>query len=189
MKSRLSILITSLLLSLFLFAVTAFLQWEDWFSKSDVETVEGQPDMVAHTLEQWSFNEDGAKQYQLLADTMQQFVNQNRNLMNKPSVLFFEGITPSWKTRANQAVSDATNHTLHLSGQVVIEQKSVDEPATLETDTLVLYPKTYHASTEDQVIIRRTGVYIEAIGLDADFNANKITLRTNVTSIYEPDKL
>jgi len=38
------------------------------------------------------------------------------------------------------------------------------------------------------VVIRQTGVYIEATGLDADLTNNRITLKTNVTSIYDPEK-
>lgn len=145
--------------------------------------------MIANAVEQWSFDENGIKKYQLFADTMQQFVTQNQNIMYKPSILFFDGLLPSWKTSANEALSDTTTETLHLAGNVTIEQKSVEEAATLKTNTLILHPKTSYATTDDQVIIRKPGIYIEAIGLDADLNSNKITLRTNVTSIYEPEKL
>ena len=58
----------------------------------------------------------------------------------------------------------------------------------METDTLILYPEKSYATTEDKVIIRQQGIYIEAIGLDADLNHNRITLRKNVTSIYEPEE-
>ena len=62
------------------------------------------------------------------------------------------------------------------------------ETVTLETETLELFPRRSYASTDDKVIIRQTGVYIEAVGLNADLNENRITLRQNVTSIYEPEE-
>ena len=63
----------------------------------------------------------------------------------------------------------------------------MEQGATLETETLLLYPERSFATTDDKVIIRQQGIYIEAKGLEADLNNNRLILKNNVTSIYEPE--
>jgi len=192
MKPRSTLIVISLFLSAFLVAVITFTKWDEWFGSGAVsDTIKGHPDMVATTVEQISYTADGAKQYQLFAASMQQFISSNRSLMDQPSILFFDGVQPSWNTQSRQALSDNEGEKLHLTGDVTIEQRGVNESeaARLETQTLILYPKASYATTDDKVVIRKTGIYIEATGLDADLNENRITLREDVTSVYEPNKL
>lgn len=89
---------------------------------------------------------------------------------------------------ADEAHSDAQGDKLFLHGNVVVVQQGVERAAIMETPTLTLYPRTSQASTNDKIVIRQQGLYIEALGLDADLNTNKLTLKSQVTSIYEPEK-
>ncbi len=182
-------LITSGFLSLFLLAIYAFMNWDQWFTnKLDNINDEGSAEMTAETVRQISFNEQGEKHYLLEADSMVQYIKLDQNLLVRPKVLFFKEQLPSWQTESAEAVSINKGDKLLLTGQVKIQQKSVDPAATLETETLTLYPDRYFATTEDKVTIRQRGAYIEAIGMEADLNNNKLILRQKVISIYEPEK-
>ena len=189
MKPRTQLISISFVLSIVVAGLYAFIQWDDWFSDKSIPlSAANQPDLIALTVQQSSFNDHGERQYQLKAESMLQFLETNRNLMIKPDITFYQDRVPSWTTTAKEAVSDNTGEALNLSGNVTIRQQNVPKSATMETDTLILYPEKSYATTEDKVIIRQQGIYIEAIGLDADLNHNRITLRKNVTSIYEPEE-
>lgn len=189
MKPRLQLISISFVLTLLLAGLYAYTQWDDWFSNAKIPLSGlNQPDMIALAVQQTSFDKQGERKYHLSAESMLQYLEADRNLMIKPDITFFQEREPSWTTTAAEAVSNSQAETLNLSGNVRIQQKGVQKAATMETETLILYPDKSYATTEDKVIIRQEGIYIEATGLDADFNDNRITLRKNVTSIYEPEK-
>lgn len=189
MKPRLQLISISFFLTIVVGGLFAYSQWDDWFGKTTAPMSGlNQPDMIALSIQQTRFDDSGERQYQLSAESMLQYLEANRNLMIRPDITFFQDRKPSWTTTASEAVSDSTGEALNLTGNVVIQQKGVDKAATMETETLKLFPEKSYATTDDKVIIRQEGIYIEAIGLDADLNDNKMTLRTNVTSIYEPEK-
>lgn len=189
MKPKAQLILTSVFLALFVAGVYTYMKWDQWFNHKEI--ISGnheQPDMVAIDLQQLSYNKQGEKEFLLNAESMLQYLKSDRNVMVKPTITFFEEQKESWKTSAASATSDNEANQLHLSGNVVIVQQGVKEAAILETETLELFPRTSYATTDDKVVIRQTGVYIEAIGLDADLTNNRIILRQKVTSIYEPEK-
>ncbi|MAR89871.1 MAG: LPS export ABC transporter periplasmic protein LptC [Pseudomonadota bacterium] len=189
MKPKTQLILTSLLLGLMVVGLYAYVMWDQWFQpRANITAQNDQPDMVAKNLVQQRFDDQGAKSYRLQAESMEQFISRDRNVMARPIITFFEQQQPSWRTRADTAVSDTKVNRLDLTGNVSIEQQGVSEAAVMETQTLALYPRRSYATTDDRVVIRQTGVYIEATGLDADLTNNRITLKTNVTSIYDPEK-
>lgn len=189
MKQSLQATLTSMLLGLMIVALLSYSGWDEWFESEPAQTgEEAQPDLVALLVEQISFDERGNKQYQLHAARMLQFIDANENHMFRPDVLVFKDQVPAWKTMADEARSDAQGDKLFLHGNVVIVQQNVERAAIMETPTLTLYPRTSQASTNDRIVIRQQGIYIEALGLDADLNTNKLKLKSQVTSIYEPEK-
>lgn len=189
MKPNTQLLLTSFFLALLVLVIMAYMRWDKWFHAEETLTnVTRQPDMIAIDLKQLSFDENGDKEFLLNAESMLQYLSDDQNIMVKPTITFFEQQQASWKTSALSATSDADASKLNLSGNVIIEQQGVKEAAILETEKLELLPRTSFASTEEKVVIRQRGVYIEAIGLDADLTNNRIILRKNVTSIYEPEK-
>ncbi|HVL01461.1 MAG TPA: LPS export ABC transporter periplasmic protein LptC [Dongiaceae bacterium] len=189
MKQSIQATLSSLLLGLMIVALLSYSGWDEWFESEPTQPgEEAQPDLIALKVEQVSFDEQGNKQYLLHAERMLQFLEANENHMFRPDVLIFREQTPAWKTTADEARSDATGEELLLEGNVTIVQQGVERAATMETPTLTLYPRTSQASTKDKVVIRQPGIYIEAMGLDADLNTNKLTLKRQVTSIYEPAK-
>jgi len=189
MKPKTPLILTSLVLALFALGTFAYARWDQWFHREEIMSEDyEQPDMVAISLQQLSFDEQGNKEFLLDAQSMLQYLSSDRNIMVKPTITFFAQQQPSWKTSALNATSNTDASQLHLSGNVVIEQQGVKDAAILETDTLVLYPRKSYASTDDKVEIRQHGAYIEAQGLDADLTNNRIILRKNVTSVYEPEK-
>lgn len=189
MKQSLQATLTSMLLGLMIVALLSYSGWDEWFESEPAQTgEEAQPDLVALLVDQTSFDEQGNKQYQLHAARMLQFIEANENHMFRPDVLVFKDQLPAWKTMADEAHSDAQGEKLFLHGNVVVVQQGVERAAIMETPTLTLYPRTSQASTNDKIVIRQQGLYVEALGLDADLNTNKLTLKSQVTSIYEPEK-
>ena len=189
MNQNLQTLLTNLLLGAFVIALLSYADWESWFeSDSIAESQEAQPDLIAYTVEQVRFNKDGQKHFLLKAEQVQQFLDTDSNLILRPDLLLYREQIPAWKTTADEGSSDGMGEAIHLRGNVLIEQQGDDSPATLQTDTLIVSATTSHATTEDKVVIRQTGILIEAVGLDADLNDNRLKLKHQVTSIYEPEK-
>jgi LPS export ABC transporter protein LptC len=189
MNQNLQTLLTNLLLGAFVIALLSYADWESWFeSDSIAESEEAQPDLIAFAVEQIQFNKKGEKHFLLKAEQIQQFLDNDRNLIIEPDLLLYREQQPAWKTTAREGSSDAQGDNIHLRGGVQIQQQGRDNGAILETDTLTLSATTSHAFTDDKVVVRQTGILIEAEGLEADLNENKITLKSRVTSIYEPAK-
>jgi len=189
MTQNLQSLLTSLLLGAFVIALLGYSDWENWFeSESSATGEDTQPDLITYQVEQIRFNKEGQKHFLLRAEQIQQFLDADRNLIIRPDLTLFQGQAPAWKTTASEGSSDALGEEIHLRGNVTIEQQGRTNPATLETDTLTLSATASRATTEDRVFIRQHGIYIEALGLEADLNNNQITLKSQVTSIYEPEK-
>lgn len=188
------ILVLNLMLALALGAMYIHQKWDGWFAPDDVIRSDIElPDLIAVTVEQSNFDEHGNKEYDIKAESMLQYLEADHNLMIRPNITLFQDKVATWQTSSAEAVSDNEGEQLNLSGNVVIKQvnyadKGLKEAPTLETDTLLLMPRKSYATTDDKVVIRQTGVYIEAIGLEADLNTNRITLKEKVTSIYEPEK-
>lgn len=189
MNQNAQTILTSLLLGAIVIALLSYAEWERWFESNSVSSSEeAQPDLITYSVEQLKFNAQGEKHFLLKADEIQQFLSTDRNLIIRPDLLLFHDKTAAWKTTANEGNSDSQGEEIHLRGHVVIEQQGKTNPATLETDTLTISATTSHATTDDKVIIRQTGIYIEAIGLEANLKDNQLTLKHQVTSIYEPEK-
>ena len=182
-------ILTSLFLGVMVIALLSYSEWEKWFeSESAAETEETQPDLITYAVEQVKFDGQGQKHFLLKAAEIQQFLSADRNRIIQPELTLFQEQNPAWKTTANEGSSDAQGESILLNGNVHIEQLGKTNPATLETDTLTLSATDSHAQTDDKVVIRQTGIYIEASGLEADLKNNQITLKNRVTSIYEPEK-
>ena len=189
MKGSAQSVLTSLLLAMIVVALLAYSDWDTWFGSEELGTAtEAQPDLIAHDVEQVHFNDGGELQYRLTAVEMLQFLDADHNRIIQPDILFYHQQAPAWKTTADEGSSDAAGDELHLHGNVTIVQQGQERAATMETATLTLFPKDSRAETEDKVTIREQGIYIEAIGLEADLNTNQLTLKSQVTSIYEPEK-
>ncbi len=182
-------ILTSLLLGVIVIALLSYSDWEKWFeSGSRTATEEALPDLVTYGVEQIKFNTQGDKHFLLKAQEIQQFLSEDRNRIIQPDLLLFQNREPAWKTTASEGHSDSQGDEIHLQGHVTIEQQGKANPATLETETLTISATSSRANTDDKVIIRQTGIYIEAVGLEADLQANKLILKHQVTSIYEPEK-
>lgn len=194
MRNRQQVIIFNSMLIAAILALYTYHKWDSWFSAQDIMRSDvNLPDLTAVTVKQDNFDQDGNKEYELRAESMLQYLASDRNLMIRPDITLFQDRVATWQTSSAEAVSDSEGEELHLTGNVIIKQvnfaeKGLKEAPTLETDTLLLRPKESFATTDDKVIIRQSGIYIEATGLEADLNTNRITLREKVTSIYEPDK-
>lgn len=189
MKSNLQTTLTSLLVGLMIVVLLSYSGWDRWFeSEPEQSGQEAQPDLVALSVKQDSFNDKGELQYRLQATRMLQFLDAGHNRMEQPDVLFFRQQTPAWKSTADEAHSDASGEELHLQGNVLFVQQDEPRGAILSTSALTLYPRKSRASTDEKVLIRQPGVRVEAQGLEADLNTNTLQLKHQVTSLYDPEK-
>lgn len=189
MTQNLQSLLTNLLLGAFVIALLGYADWENWFeSKSTATSQDSHPDLITTQVEQVRFNKSGQKHFLLRAEQIQQFLDANHNLIIRPDLTLFQNQAPAWKATASEGSSDALGEKIHLRGNVVIQQQGKPHPATLETAALTLSATGSRAATDDRVFIRQQGIYVEALGLEADLNNNQITLKSQVTSIYEPEK-
>lgn len=181
-------LMTTLILGALVVVVLGYVDWESWFeSDSFTITQDIQPDLITYSVEQLAFNRKGEKHFLLKAEQIQQFLDDNRNLIIRPDLMLFRNQEPAWKTSAEEGNSDRLGEEIHLRGNVVIEQQSEKYPLTLETETMTIFATTSHAFTDDWVVIRQPGTLIEAQGLEADLNTNTLQLKHQVTSTYEPE--
>jgi LPS export ABC transporter protein LptC len=71
---------------------------------------------------------------------------------------------------------------LALSGNVLIENKSIDNPSIISTNYMEINPNTLTIATNRDVFITINNNTIQAQGLNAQLRENKLNFSSSMTS-------
>ena len=74
------------------------------------------------------------------------------------------------------------SNVLALSGNVLIENKSIDNPSIISTNYLEINPNTLTIATNRDVFITINNNTIQAQGLNAQLRENKLNFSSSMTS-------
>ena len=87
-----------------------------------------------------------------------------------------------WQIQSDTGQIISQTNVLALSGNVVIENKSNDNPSTILTNYLEINPNTLTIATNRDVLITINNNKIQAKGFNAQLRENKLNFSSNMTS-------
>ena len=87
-----------------------------------------------------------------------------------------------WQIQSDSGQIISQTNVLALSGNVVIENKSNDNPSIIVTDYLEINPNTLTIATNRDVLITINNNKIHAKGFNAQLRENKLNFSSNMTS-------
>ena len=90
--------------------------------------------------------------------------------------------TIDWVIKSDNGQIISKSNVLVLSGNVLIENKSIDNPSIISTNYLEINPNTLTIATNRDVVITINNNTIQAQGLNAQLRDNKLNFSSSMTS-------
>jgi LPS export ABC transporter protein LptC len=92
-----------------------------------------------------------------------------------------------WELSAKQGQIPADASIIKLSGDVIAKSgRTQQDTTTIRTDNLSIDPATRLATTNEKVVIEYNERELNATGMAADFEANRLDLLSNVNGKFSP---
>jgi len=181
--------LTALLLIVLLAVVSGFI-FDSIEEKTDTrkEKVRHTPDYFLKNFTATTMNDKGMTAYQVNARQLEHFPDDDSMKLQHPLFSFYSDNKKTWTAQANEAQILSNSETIHLSGNVILKQigdlKTKDKPVHLNAEQLTIETERNIAHSKSKVKLNRGKSYIQASGMRADLNKNKIEFLSNTRSHY-----
>ena len=144
------------------------------------------PDYFLQNFTATTMNKQGSPDYKVTASSLDHFPDDDSMKLQQPVFSFYENKQQTWSAQANEAVILQRQNIILLTGDVILKQVSVKEqtPLLLTAKQLTIEPEKRQASTISTIKLKKGNNYIEAYGMRADLNKNKIEFLSETRSHY-----
>ncbi|MDF2940883.1 MAG: lipopolysaccharide exporter periplasmic protein, partial [Gammaproteobacteria bacterium] len=136
-------------------------------------------------------NQAGQIAYIGTVDSITQYSNGNNSFSNLAATSFSQTGSPPWHLTAPDGQTFNNNTQVVLSGNVALYRDAAknSRPLRIETESVTIYPQQNYAVTTDPIRIFEPGTknLTTAVGAEAYFKQQKVTLLSQVNSTYEPN--
>ncbi|SDI40898.1 lipopolysaccharide export system protein LptC [Ferrimonas sediminum] len=172
-----------------LFGAASFLTWRSMVLKdqlTDEVKPSYQPDFIAENLKSRIYSEQGHLNAEIAADEMEHYQSLALTRLTKPEYLLYpQDSQGQWRIQAKRGQLSDGRHVV-LENDVIITAIEPNEPLkTLTTSYLELDLETMIMTSNRQILATGEDFEINAKGLWADLNLNKVELKSQVYAIYE----
>lgn len=133
-------------------------------------------------------DERGHPLHRLEASHLSHSVDDDTIHLEQPRATLYRPEESDWHLKANHGIVESEGELLRLEGDVVAHVPAqASQPMTnFRTDTLLVRPNDYYAETEAPVVITHNGSRVDAIGMRAYFEDERVELLSAVKGYYEP---
>lgn len=173
-------------------ALIAFLSWrfKQTESLDTIASVEPahQADFFLKNFRMRQYDETGLLRYRLDGQRLERFPNDERTLINQPSMALLSAGDPAWHiTAANGEASSEKLDEIRLNGDVEIVRDATEnrQPMRVTTASLLLKPKTEFVQSKDTITLVQPGARLVAESLEGSLEQGQFELR-KVRGRYEP---
>lgn len=146
------------------------------------------PDYFLKNFTATTMNDKGEPAYQIKAQHLEHYPDDDSMELQYPLFLFYSESKKSWTAQADEARIMNKSETIYLKGNVILNQlkdsKSKVEPIELKAEQLTIEAKKNIAHTKSKIKLNRGKSNIQASGMRADLNKNKIEFLSNTRSHY-----
>jgi len=177
-----------------LLAVLALLTtWLDFQVRNSIteRAIRGRhdPDTLLHNFVTRQTSAKGALELTLRARQLRHYMDDDSSALDLPVVEQLGAKGDTLTVRSERGTASGDRSQVEFFDRVVLKQGgTVKEPYTLETSYLKVLTESQRASTDRDVRIINARTQITGHGLDFDFKARTLTLRSNVRVTYLPPR-
>ncbi len=157
-------------------------------SQSSIDQVRHDPDYYMENFESTSLDEMGRPAYQLDAENMLHFPDDDSATLEKPHLIVFRGEEEFWDIRAESGLVLNKGESVILQGEVIILRVRPGHGEALQvyTSDLTVRPDEKYVETDAEVTIKDGQGVTRAVGMWADLNRRRVELLSNVRGTYVP---
>lgn len=130
---------------------------------------------------------DGSILYRVQANEASQAIDDESIEMTDVRMLYEPAADIPWKLRANRGRIPPDGNIISLEGDVVVTSRRAEGPTTIiRTTHMDVDPAARLASTDQPVEIEYDGRIVNATGMNAELETNRLDLLSNVNGKFTP---
>lgn len=168
---------------------SGWMLWRQRASESAPGKAQFRPDYVLNDLELIALDDQGREAFTLRAPRLTR--DPSAKSMDVQTPLFMippgagQGGTP-WAVRSATAWVAPKGDEIRLRGQVKADSHDAQgRPVTIATEELNVFPNTKRATSAVNIAMTQPGFILNGRGLDAQLDAKRIVLQSDVKARYE----
>lgn len=168
---------------------SAWMVWRQHAGEAPSARVQFRPDYVLNDLELVALDRQGNEAFTLRAPRLAR--DPSAKSMDVQTPLFIlppptgQPGTP-WEVRSATAWVAPKGDEIRLRGQVKADSKDAQgRPVRLSTEELNVFPNANRATSSAKVAMTQPGLILNGHGLDAQLDAKRIVLQSDVKARYE----
>ena len=147
---------------------------------ADLEKRESE--FILKNAEIFGSNNEGNFSYKIFAKKAKTSGLKQNIYLEQLLIKYISEPTIDWQIKSDSGQIISQTNVLALSGNVLIENKSNDNPSTIITNYLEINPNTLTIATNRDVLITINNNKIQAKGFNAQLRENKLNFSSNMTS-------
>ena len=151
------------------------------------EKLRHDPDYFLKNFTATTMDNKGKPAYQIKAQHLEHYPDDDSMKLQHPLFSFYKNNIKTWTAQANEALIIQDNEKIHLTGQVILSQVSPDKnsaPMVLTAEQLTVEPEKNLAHTKTKIKLQKGDNTIQATGMRADMNKNRIEFLSKTRSHY-----
>lgn len=130
------------------------------------------------------YRKSGSLHYEFESDYLEYFEATDTTEVSLPKIIMYLKDGTPWHARSDTASVLNQNKTIHLQGNVFIEQR--DDTINMKTEELYIIPARDYAETNSPVTITSPAGKTYATGMTLDLQKQRLHLLSKVRSSYVP---
>ena len=180
------------LLSIVILALASLVHWQgnqidDAISQQQQDNNEADFFMTHAVTTQ--FDATGGIDHSLAADEIKHFPANDITRAESPDITFFRANGTAWDISAEQGRITEKNNVIDLWNDVEISRNTPPNELNFKTSKLTIVASKNLAHTDQDVLIIDNSTHINATGMKAYLEENKIKFLSNVRVIHDPAKV
>lgn len=151
------------------------------------EKLRHDPDYFLKNFTATTMDNKGKPAYQIKAQHLEHYPDDDSMKLQHPLFSFYKNNIKTWTAQANEALIIQDNEKIHLTGQVILSQVSPDKnsaPIVLTAEQLTIDAEKNLAHTKTKIKLQKGDNTIQATGMRADMNKNRIEFLSKTRSHY-----
>jgi lipopolysaccharide export system protein LptC len=144
------------------------------------------PDYFLQNFTATTMNKQGQPAYKVTSVHMDHFPDDDSMKLQQPVFTFYENNIQTWSAQATEAIILQDEKKIHLNGDVILQQLDKREatPLLITAEQLTVEPEKQRASSKSKIKLIKGDNTIQATGMRADMNKNRIEFLSNTRSHY-----
>ncbi|WJW74857.1 LPS export ABC transporter periplasmic protein LptC [Thiohalobacter sp. IOR34] len=148
------------------------------------------PDAFMEDFTASTLDAEGRLQHRLWAERSVHYADDDSSELSRPRLELYRPDGPPWRVRSRQGWLSGGGREVRLDGQVVIRRAAPPggRPVEARTERLLLWPERDYAESPVAVSYLTTGLRVEAVGMRAYLDQERLELLSRVRARYQPGK-